>query len=942
MLHFKSFTSNKTKLETLKNFNPRHHLWISPDSKSRLLVLNHLQCHYPVLNNQCVLRAKDFWQHLLEIQKPGFYPLSKNFLSVVYKNWAEQSHLKPVWKSSIRTSSLVCECMEVFSHMMLHKERHSLMEEWLKEAGKPDFTRHYLHLAESFWDYLYKKKVFDPGWAASMLLDHLPAFKLQKWGHITFDLGWDMDLVEAELIVQIASKTSVCVVLPFPFPPEGKTQNSFFSTTAYKIFTAQGKSFFSKNKSPVVKEGKALKPVCVKGLRSFLSPLAEAKDITSWAKKLLKKGVKPEDIALLCPHIEEYWPVLSFYFQIESIPVSKREKTTLLSFPQITFWLANLYTHSGHVQYENLELLKSRKHPNSDFSRFENHFLHITDKEHIPSHLLTKNLIKDFNQKLSPEGFLDWSLKLYTGDLTHQDPDQEEEDFLLPHIQNILGELVAFGTHFKKSFCIADWILFLEFRLKETEIVHEEEHTKGINCVSLNAINQLSPSYVYAAGLSEQNLKENDFSQTLEFDTEFLRDHLGFFLKTKTPHNKEQSLLSFTKQDSLKEVVFSFSRSDFQGDPLSPSYLWLKEAREQNLPHPLPPHTPGMTLQDHYQNQDTVSKILQHKNFTEEHLKELHGSLQEDKGKRPLKKLVPSFQKKQFSASLLESYAQCPFIALSKHFLRLSSGQEQDVDIPSTLRGTTTHRLFEYLSQPPPPPDPDTILDWIEATKTDILKEFKTLHPLVWEKEKQHFFQKAKLFLEHEKQLQSFFNQEGIKPYKTLKREFEFQCYWDSHKLCLSQKGDLLFKGIVDRVDGNGSSYRIVDYKPTLPSEGDIHAWGKSKKFQMALYMQALELGLTELKPLPVNYALYFSYKDFKYRGGALKDSLGMHLLQSRRAWSLFKTKEEKSQILKSLNQQIQNVFLNIREGDFQPQPLKQQLCQNCQWRDICRLPQWN
>ena len=937
MLQAIPFYSRREKQHLLKTFNPQTDLWVCADTKSCHFILDHLQQKQEVLNTDCVSRAKDLWQFLVKIQKPPVHFLPRDHLTILYQKWAGDSWPHQPWRNRIHTGHTLCDYMELFSHLLSHPERDELMEQWL-EAGRSSYLRQWYELARGFWDWLQKKHIASADWCASLLVDQVPTRPLRD-RRLIFDLGLDMDPVEADLVNELSRSLSVKVLVPITWE-QGRLKPA--SRFYEPLLTGDGwscaqegflpKSSAQKNSAQKRKATQqSLRGHIPHRVRCFSSPVAEVKDITSWAGRLLnQEGANPRDIAVLCPHIEEYWPTLKPYLKEEGVPVSKREGAGLASFPRVALWRAGLKAHLSLLQYSDLELLKSNQHPGTDFSRFEALYTHTRDTHHLPKYLLKKHLLQNKDQPLTAGEFVTWCLKLY--------PPEEDEGFLFPHIKNVLSDLLEQGGAIKESLRAKNWLQILESLLKNHSVILNEEGAGGIQCLSLNALGGVNAPYVYIAGLSEQGLKSENPSLASEFDFHSLRDDLGFLLKLKPLGAGGKSVLQFMERGGLKNLTLSFARFDFQGQALTPSYLWLRMAREKNIVFEQT-HSPGDTLWDKARKLPEASHILARKKENKTHAAAVEQALKTDRGLAPL----PLFTIKplrRLSASLLEDYFKCPFITASKHLFKLSEDPLQDVDLPVTQRGSLVHKLFERLKQKPAPCDPEGVLSVIEDLKREYDKKLAFLHPLMWENQKQFLLQRAMAFLEHEKQNQNFMHQHKLPVYKTLKRELVFECYWDKKTGSLCRTGDIPFKGIIDRVDFNGEDYRLVDYKASMPVGAGFRTWESSGRLQMALYIQAVEGGLTDLEPKPVRQVLYLSYRDFQYRGMAFKGDFAVHLLGSRS--HSFVSEEKKKQTLLALKQQTQQMVLNMEEGHFAPRPHKESHCETCRWRTLCRLPSLN
>ena len=842
MLETIEIKNYREKNKILNDFHPKNSLWITSDIKSRLFVLDRLQCNHPILNTNCVLRATDFWISLLRINDPQIQVVPKSLLVLMYQKWA-QSQKEETWVKHINTGTVLCHYMDAFSHLFTHPQRDSLIQEWMEKRARPPHWRQWYKLGIEFWEYLKQKKTINYSWCSSLLLDHIP-FPYLKWDEIIFDMGFDIYPIEAEIILQISTKTPVKVLIPVSY----ENGNRAYSHLAYNTFKTNNypkrrNTFFTSNSISV---------------KSFASPLAEIKNITGQIRKTLDKGVSLQKITVLAPHIEPYWVCLKKFLKLEGIPVCKRDVVPLSSFYPVQLWLSIIKTHLSIIKYENLETIKSHSESHTDFNQFKSRFYYINYREQVPSELIKRDLLKNQNEMIRHEDFVSWILKFY--------PEREFKSFLFQSIKNCLTEFLKLTKSFQKeSLSAITWLRFLESIIQTEEIIINEEQPHGIQCLSFNALSWVQSDFIYVAGLSEQNLKPEKHNFISDIDTESIEHNLGFFFKIDDPRKSERMISQLIQQDH-KEIILSFSRSDFQGAPLNPSRFWLENAKQQKV-FTENTDTPCNTLWDFHQRQKPIQNILKHRNINDRHIKLIEQSIKEDTGLQPIDDFFPKCNK-QMSPSVLNEYAKCPFIFASKYIFRLCDEPDRDMDFPSTYRGKWIHKLFEILKQTKKPLSSDKeILQIIEEIKQEFKKDIQWLQPAIWEKEKRLLLKKANLFLEHERT-----KTDRMKKYKAIAYEKEFNFYWNRETQSMNKQGTIPFKGKIDRIDSDGSSYIVIDYKGRLSSGTVAPSWNKYNNFQMALYVCAVELGLPDLKALPVNGALYASYKDFQYKGLALKE----------------------------------------------------------------------
>lgn len=911
MLELIEISQIKDKSKILQDFNPNNSLWVVSDIKSQQFVLHKLQHRIPDTDPKCVVRAKQLWFQWLSVP-PKQHTVSRFFLNLIYQKWSQSQQLD--WQKNIETGNLVGQYMETLAHLLHHPLKNQLIEEWSKTTLHKDSSWiQWYHLANDFQSYLAKKNIIEDSWNSTLLLDKIPSSSI-NFKNLIFDLGFEINRVEVELIYQISQKINTQVLIP-TYTIYKEDQNNIYPV--YKHLNRNRKISRKKelsNKNHFIK------------IKKFISPLAEIKDMSQWVSSLLQKGIKPNKISVLAPHIESYWPCLNSYFNREKIPVNKRKIVLLSHFPIVQLWIARMWSHLSVIKYENLETICAHLHPQINFSQLKADFYNARTIEEWPPNTYTKAQIKNKEDPISPMIFYQWALELLPDDNINNKTDSAIKECLNNFTQLKKTERLSWQS----------WLQLLEYLVKQKEIETHEENPQGINCLSFNAINWLESEFVYIAGLSEQNIRKKKHNIISSLEAEAITEDLGFFIKTE-PADKQEKIISHFIQQPHEELLLSFASMDFLGTPSNPSHLWLEYAikykKDINRFD-----TPGITLWDEQQRKTSIKEILLNTEINDKQIDLVNKSIQNDLG---LTKSSPFYQKKvkDISFSSLNNYVTCPFIFTAKNLFHLWDGPNRNIDIPPVERGMIIHKLFEKLLSKKKTiiskKDISQIIDQIKTNK-EIRIKLQKVHPLIWEKEKSWLIQKALLFLEEEKRKKSL-----LTDYQNIACEKKYHSFWNFEKQSLDNKGDISIKGKIDRIDSNNQFYQIIDYKGSIPVGSTAPSWETQENFQLPLYIQAIEKGFSDLASTPVKSALFLSYKNFEYQGLAPKESPYIQLLGSERKRSLV-SEEEKASILKNTNQKINFFISNIHNGKFNPQPKTKTVCIKCRWRKICRARHLN
>ncbi len=916
MLELITNLSIKDKKQLLREFDPNKSLWVTSDIKSQFFILNQLEKSHQLKNKSCIVRARDYWSQLFPISYPEYHIVPRFFLILLYQKWAKNRIQE--WQKRKETGALICQYMEALAHLLKHPLKNTLMEEWkIIETDKTTglYWIKWYDLAEDFWNYLNEKKIIESSWASAFLLDNIPHKNIQ-FKEIIFDLGFDINTVEKELIYQISEKTSVRILTPaysdnneiHPIYKYFNQKNIFRQTKEHTCFSAN-----------------------VTNIKKFTTSLAEVKDITSWVTTALNKGIKPNRISVLAPRIEDYWSCLKSYFKRENIPVNKKETISLQSFPQIQLWFAKMQTHLNIISYENMDTLCADKKPAVNFSKLKADFYHVKQVEKWPVETHIKHKLKNKKEPVSNEKFIKWARGLLKPKENNDDPINKAikecvNDFL-KITKTVTGLQLQWQT----------WLNLLEFIIEKKEVAIHEGNPNGINCLSFNALGWVESDFTYITNLSEESMKTNKHNVISSLSAYSIMENLGFFIKSEPADKMEQIISGFIHQKH-KELVLSFSSTNFSGTPLTPSRLWLAKAIEhkKDINHF---DIPGTTLWDRQQRKSSVKEILSHRKMEHTPWELMEASIKEDLNHK-VSEVFCQKEIKNLSPSSLDDYVKCPFIFSAKILFYLWDGPDRDMDIPLSERGSMVHKLFEILKTKynTTSPSEKDILQIIEEIKTSkkFKQQIQKIHPVIWEKEKSWLLKRALIFLEQEERKKSLF-----KDHQTIGCEKTYHCYWNLKTQSPAKEGNIFFKGKIDRIDSDNQSYQIIDYKNSLPSGSVAPSWSVQDNFQMAIYMQVMELGLTDFPPLPVQSAFYLNYKNFDYQGLAPKTSTYIQLLKGSQKKSLI-SEETKKNILHNVNKKINSFILNIQEGYFPAQPKTKVSCVKCRWRKICRASHLN
>lgn len=880
MLNIVEISSFEDRMSYLINQPGMH---IVSDIKSKLKFQNFLLNQNPVKPvKKLIVRSNDLFCDILNVTCPEYSIISSSHLFFLFKTWSE-NRIDP---------HFILKAIHSYLPILIHPSSETY-EQWIENQPfhLKDQRKNLFELIKNFFKKMEEWKMIEISCIKYLLIDR----DLSFWNTpLTVDLSFSLDSTEAELFYQLSFHQDVTLLKP------KKIQHEIYRSSDKIYSLIEEKSTIH----PQIANSSTTKKAKIQ-VKKFQTKLSEIQFITEKLRQSLDSGFKPHQLAVVAPNIENYWPCMKKYFEKEGLPFEKGQLISLLSFPQIQKWLSSIRFYSNHISFSNLENSLLSDNQLRSYSKIKNQYYYcdrLTDLENSP---FIDKIEK--TQKRTLDEFLKWILVLWAPIIK-----KHENKNLNEYLHNILTSMaVPFLNRKNLSFNQEDWIEMLEHFLSQKELRVKEENFGGIPCISLNAIASLQAEQVYFIGLDHDSCRAMDFSLFSEAEAEQILTDLGFYCLPKDPFIHEYEIIHFLH--SFKgSATLSWSQTDFNSSPLTPSKLWLIE--NQNNP-PIQtteePKTVWHSIQQSY---------LLEKNFNT-HLKKAFER----------KNSLPDFsiptKHLHLSPSRLKDYITCPFIFLSKYIFHLEDENLKDMDLNPMDQGRAFHDLFHKIIKNKIQ-NPEEIKNLIESMKHEFTET------LAWPFYREMFLKTALRFLENEKKHKKLFPE-----IKTVGTEISFTGYWNFEKKSLDSTGDILIKGRIDRIDINKNQILIIDYKSK--NEKTLHYWANpTPDCQMPIYVWAVESGLIPLPSFSVCGSIYLSYKSFESKGFVLKNSSFEKIPHLSRYSTCEKNKKE--EIFKKINQILHERILLFQKGFFHPQPLKKSTCERCQWNKICQAPHLN
>jgi RecB family exonuclease len=708
---------------------------------------------------------------------------------------------------------------------------------------------------------------------------------------LIFDLGSQISQVEADLIRAIARDIDVWVLAP---TPEWKNEFAYL-LKPYDFLEAQADQ---KRKVPETALSPSKDPS--NALR-FSGVLGETKKAVESVREWLEQGVAAENIALIAPDMEKYWPLLQPLLLAEGIPSNKDLMSRLQILPSVSQWLSQLRLGAQDVKYSDLEsaLYVTDDPSGLRFEEFYSLFAELMGSEDLRRHaLIEKSFQSQFslNDEISRDEWLGFSARCWKSKAS------------LEPIEICFREILT-NTDAGMKMRVSSWIHLLEQIVAKKEIRIKKGDRSGIQLANLSAGDSISITHRIFLGLTESMLKTTASPMLTPKEVMMISNELGFALEHPEVSSLEFDLAWLSENQNVNSLYF-YPQTGFSGGAETPTALWLKKSDEnsQKLSHPV---------------RLRWDSILE--------LEKMEIETAED-DRLTLKTPVP------LSPSSIESYRKCAFTFASQKLFRLQDLPVMDFDVDRRTRGSLAHALLEQLGAEP------RKFEWSQAeleTMIDGLREKAGLGKMdefIWRGLKDRHVKLAQRFNLFEKEWKNKFPQTRI-----LAREKDFEFFWDSEKKNLAKEGQWKIRGRIDRIDEDQQSRLVlIDYKLSPGDYKNHSKWLEKNQLQLALYMLALEEDvIAGLETKEVIGAFYYVLKNMdRNRGLKVDQAAGTLFDLDKKANRI--SEEKKAELLQAVKGIIQDVIGKIQEGRFNPAPLEPEKCGECSWKNLCRAPHLN
>jgi ATP-dependent helicase/nuclease subunit B len=907
MLQIAPYENRRQIAQVFETFNPRAQTWLVSDLRTKFELQQKILKREGQYIDESVLRASDLWKTLLKRVDPSLRLVSESFARSLLRTIVDEN--KEILQINSTATDTLFSYINQLAPIIFHSDGRAQLEQWFNSHSESSNRwRDWFNRAFICSQLLLKQyKVITGSWITAHL-QQFDNFEYLWKVPLIVDLGGEFTRVEAELI-RILSRT-VDVVILEPSPHWRKDFQ--FLLQPYEDLRHHG-TIMNLNDTSASKDRK-------REVLRFSGMLAEVKNSVGQVRKWLEQGVSAEQISVIAPDIEVYWPVLESYFAQEGIPVKKDITHKVQSLPSVTRWLASLRARGGGLSSSDLEIsfYQGESSQKMRYEEFRALFKSLyVDEDLARSELVYSTFYNQIekNSVLFRDEFIGQALKYWKSSETEI-------------VQMILREILQNASALNKMKW-AEWLAYLETVTSSKEYCISKANSQGITVTKLMSAHQEGVKFRVFIGLAEEAIRKHNKTQLSGQDYFELGKDLGFYLDNPEQTDLDFELRMLAQQESQHDVL-SFGATDFTGDLCSPSKFWISfEEKKEELCSPME------TRWDEIQHTD----LLNLRPWIKEYQTELNRRINQDLGKEQLENLCMS-KLPSMSISAIETFLECPFIFAAQRAFKLKDYPEIDLDVDHRTRGQLAHALFENLTIEP------MRFDWTEKELSEILETIRKIKKIVFADErlwlplKKRHLQLAKRFLEIEKSWR-----EEFRSCKTLAREKKFEFYLDPDSGSLTREplsNGFRVSGQIDRIDCDGRGHLVVlDYKSSYNGIVSHGSWLEKSDLQLLFYMWIIEKSLVEEVDGQVIGLFYYIFKDFQKKGFRINELAGaLYPPASKRDKNT--TWEDKERYLSDLIQTVMVTLSRIKNGECAPQPANEKTCKKCDWRRLCRAPHLN
>ncbi len=935
------------RLKYLKDFNSDTDIWVVPDLVLKKRIKNILLKDNLCTHSGSVIRAQEFWQFLFKRLYPEFMikedsliiALLKHFL---YKNnlsgFENENYIKNLFLY-IKSFLPIFTSVDSVDHFL----------EWLKK--NPDH-----HLEKCFklsfdaWKYLLSKKIVSISFLTGILSsDQSDLFFFLKEKKIIFDLGFQMQALEAECIKNLSKISDIKILKPSFYNPNIKdslwTYKLLEGVSLYQTHLNQSSNNDNNCLNSKLKNNNKI------SFFKYSNQLAEIRGIILEIKKLLNLGVSLNDIAIVSADIEYLWPILSLQLSKEKILVNKPVVSSLHSDKSVMLWLAKLRVALGGTNYPDIEMsFACNDNDNISYKDLKYNFFNTYSVDSYKKTPWSNKLLKkpvNKNNEINLLEFLDWAFSFWGPDnlnknlLIDLDDDkintkQKITDTAWQQVYHTLRESGSISV----KLSVESWMLYAEDILSKKTYSLAKESYDSISCYNISNSDNLKEKYIILSDLSFNSLKNKNSSTVSFLQALSLSEDLGISLEQNLGSSLE-SILKYMFQLKNKVIMCSWSAANLESKGQTASTFFLEEYFARN-----DKNLETTNIQPDQFNKSDLTQIDYKKNIENFNSKTPNISLSRvlyDKGEFSMKSIHSKIN--STSVTGITRYISCPFIFFSEKILKLQDIPDWDLDISSLEKGSLFHKLLELIITENIVENDDIKLLFFKLNiyrKNELKIDDNT-----WAILQKQLTSIAKNFIELEKNQKLSFPELKIDS-----TEHSLQAFWSKDKKSFllndfdtsdfnkedhKNKDGLLIKGKADRIDISDNGVVIRDYKTSVESLASVNQWKNKQDISLFLYYKLWQACGGKKDFLG---AFYLGIKNLK--------SKGVLISEDKKSWlkgfppQSVLEKKDITKLFLELDKSLEMIIENILNGSFAPLPKDKndnnKICDNCKWSGLCRI----
>ncbi|WP_337366042.1 PD-(D/E)XK nuclease family protein [Phascolarctobacterium sp.] len=288
----------------------------------------------------------------------------------------------------------------------------------------------------------------------------------------------------------------------------------------------------------------------------------------------------------------------------------------------------------------------------------------------------------------------------------------------------------------------------------------------------------------------------------------------------------------------------------------------------------------------------------------------------------------------EFSASNLETYAQCPFRFLLSYVWKQQQYEELTETVEPTVEGNLLHDVLarflgEHLQEKLTKYPQTELLHQLDDIMTSVCEEYIAKNAIAvtdfWPSQQRRLTLVLHRWLERE-----LAYQKEWEPFVPVKVEWDFGRSGSTPLALAVNGGKIYLSGRIDRIDSNGSGLFVTDYKRSVTPPASELTVGLD--LQMPVYLLALAALERQSQVLGGGY---YSLKEGKRKGGFALQALGKTPFTANNK-PFSEAEDQWLAFADFCRTTVRNYVDMLHEGVYPPAPRKK--CPDyCPGKDICR-----